>query len=91
MNLVVKEWSVISRRPGVVIVSETAGVAATTQNDALLVSPLDVEGTARAMEIALDMPIVQRNERLGRLQKGVRAWTAADWLSAQLVELDITS
>jgi trehalose 6-phosphate synthase len=89
MNLVVKEWSVVSRRPGVVIISETAGVAATTKGDALLVSPLDVEGTARAMEAALDMPIAERNERLTRLREGVYFWSAADWLSAQLKELGV--
>src|SRR5262249_54503664 len=39
MNLVVKEWAVVSRRPGVAIVSETAGVAWETGGEALLVSP----------------------------------------------------
>lgn len=89
MNLVMKEWSVISQRPGVAIVSETAGVAATTQHDALLVSPLDIEGTAGALETALDMPAAQRRERLERLRAGVESWRAADWLSAQLSELEI--
>src|SRR5207302_1632781 len=55
MNLVVKEWAVVSRRPGVAVISETAGVAAITADSALLVSPLDIEGTARAMERALSM------------------------------------
>jgi trehalose-6-phosphate synthase len=30
MNLVVKEWAVVSQRPGVAVISETAGVAAIT-------------------------------------------------------------
>jgi trehalose 6-phosphate synthase len=89
MNLVVKEWAVMSQRPGTVIISETAGVAATTHDDALLVCPLDVEGTARAMETALDMPVVERNKRLTRLREGVNSWSAANWLSAQLEELGI--
>ena len=91
MNLVVKEWSIVSRRPGVAVISETAGVAATMQNDALLVSPLDVEGTARAIEFALEMPLAKRSERLIQLRDGVHSWSAANWLSAQLAELNITT
>lgn len=87
MNLVVKEWAVVSRRPGVVIVSETAGVAAATGDDALLVSPLDVEGTADAMATALEMPHRERAERLARIRAGVLGWTADRWLDAQLSEL----
>ena len=90
MNLVVKEWSVLSRRPGVAVISETAGVAAVTRNDALLVCPLDVEGTARAVEAALGMPKAERYERLSRLRRSVYEWNAAHWLSAQLAELKIT-
>lgn len=84
MNLVVKEWAVVSRRPGVVIVSETAGVAGETAGGALLISPLDVEGTARAMEQGIDMAAAEREERLGKIRSRVQEWTAASWLSAQL-------
>ncbi|HMJ05383.1 MAG TPA: trehalose-6-phosphate synthase [Chthoniobacterales bacterium] len=87
MNLVVKEWAIVSRRPGVVVISETAGVAATTGDNALLVSPLDIEGTARALEQALDMPDEERSARLEGLRESVHSWDAAAWLSAQLVEL----
>ncbi len=90
MNLVVKEWAVISQRPGVAVISETSGVASLTGNDALLVSPLDVEGTARAIETALDMPFAERRERVSRLRESVYEWTAAHWLSAQLAELHVT-
>jgi trehalose 6-phosphate synthase len=89
MNLVVKEWAVVSQRPGVAIISETAGVAATTGDNALLVSPLDIEGTARAMERALDMPDEERGRRLAKLRESVLSWNASDWLSAQLEELGV--
>ena len=49
MNLVAKEWAVVADEPGVLIVSETAGVAGEAAECALLISPLDVEGTAQAM------------------------------------------
>lgn len=87
MNLVVKEWAVISRRPGVVIVSETAGVSYETTDSALTICPLDVEGTAQAMADALDMPTPDRTTRLNRIRTRVHHWTAAHWLNAQLDEL----
>ncbi len=56
MNLVAKEWAVVSQRPGVLILSETAGVVEEASDSALLVSPLDVEGTAKVMAEALEIP-----------------------------------
>lgn len=87
MNLVVKEWAAVSRRPGVVIVSETAGVAHETTDCALPICPLDIEGTARAMAEALDMPREERAARVARLRTRVLDWTAERWLAAQLSEL----
>jgi trehalose 6-phosphate synthase len=89
MNLVAKEWAVVSERPGVLVVSETAGVAAEAADCGLLITPLDVEGTAQAMACALDMPRDQRAERLGRLRDRVLGWTARDWLGAQLDDLKV--
>jgi len=89
MNLVVKEWAIVSQGPGVAIISETAGVAATTAENALLVCPLDIEGTARAFETALDMPAEERRARLARLRDNVYSWNAAQWLAAQMTELGL--
>jgi trehalose 6-phosphate synthase len=90
MNLVVKEWAIVSQRPGVAIVSETAGVASVTGDSALLVCPLDIEGTARAMDEALDMPQPDRWKRLQRLRQSVYEWDAAQWLRAQLEALGVS-
>ena len=89
MNLVAKEWAVVAREPGVLIVSETAGVAADAADSALLISPLDVEGTARAMADALDMPLADRRSRHARFLKRVTDWSARDWLNAQLTDLGV--
>jgi trehalose 6-phosphate synthase len=89
MNLVAKEWAIVARRPGVLIVSETAGVAEEAADSALLVSPLDVEGTARAMAEALDMSDAERAARLARFRDHVTRWTAAHWLAAQLTDLGL--
>ncbi len=84
MNLVVKEWAVVSNRPGVVILSETCGVASEMGTEALMVSPLDIEGTAQALAQAIAMPDEERWARLVRIRAKVHSWTAAHWLSAQL-------
>jgi trehalose-6-phosphate synthase len=88
MNLVVKEWAIASVRPGVLVASDRMGVAAEAEASALLVDPTDVAGTARALAKALAMPKSQRQLRLHRLRKRVEAWTAHDWLLAQLRDLD---
>lgn len=87
MNLAVKEWAIVSRRPGAAIISETAGVATQTGDDALLVSPLDVEGTALALAAAIEMSSDERAARLARIRDGVLHWTAENWLAAQIDEL----
>jgi trehalose 6-phosphate synthase len=91
MNLVAKEWAVVARpeRPGVLVVSETAGVAAEAAESALLISPLDVEGTARAMIDALDMPVSERKRRHAVFLQRVQNWSARDWLNAQLADLGV--
>jgi trehalose 6-phosphate synthase len=89
MNLVAKEWAVVAEEPGVLIVSETAGVAADAADSALLISPLDVEGTAQAMAQAFDMPLAERRARHTRFLKRVTQWSAHDWLNAQLVDLGV--
>jgi trehalose 6-phosphate synthase len=89
MNLVVKEWAIVSRRPGVAVISETAGVATSAGEHALLVSPLDIEGTALAMKQALEMSTEERSARLTGLRESVHSWNAAAWLTAQLTELGV--
>jgi len=89
MNLVAKEWAVVARQPGVLIVSETAGVAHEATDTALRISPLDVEGTARAMADALDMPFAERRRRHIEFLDRVTRWSARDWLNAQLADLGV--
>ncbi len=91
MNLVAKEWAVVSRRPGVLVLSRTTGVAAEATDSALLISPLDIEGTADALETALMMPTDYRSARLSRFRAHFLDWTAADWLGAQLADLGTDS
>jgi trehalose-6-phosphate synthase len=48
-----------------------------------------VEGTARALAEALDMPAAERRERFTQFHTRVQAWTARDWLNAQLADLGL--
>jgi trehalose 6-phosphate synthase len=89
MNLVAKEWAVLSRKPGVLVVSETAGVASEVENSAVLVSPLDVEGMAQAMARSLTMSEEERGVRLEQIRSTFAKWTARDWLGGQLTELGL--
>ncbi len=91
MNLVAKEWAIVSERPGVLVVSETAGVVAEATDSALVVTPLDVEGTAQALAAALEMPDAERLRRLALFRSRIARWTARDWLEAQLVDLGLES
>ena len=90
MNLVAKEWAAVSRRPGVLVLSETAGAAEEAAGSALLVSPLDIEGTAHALAEGLDMTEAERAGRLSRFRDRVYQWTARDWLASQLRDLGLT-
>ena len=64
MNLVAKEYVAAQdpEEPGVLILSEFAG-AAQELTAALLVNPYDEAGMARAMDLALSMPVEERRER----------------------------
>jgi trehalose 6-phosphate synthase len=89
MNLVVKEWAMVAQKAGVLLVSETAGVAAETGDNATYICPLDIEGTADALAEALHMPETVRTARLERFRAAIGKWTARDWLNAQLGELGL--
>ena len=75
--------NVTARRPGVLVLSETTGVAAEAEDSALLVSPLDIEGTTQALARGLDLARPARARLLAPFRERIQRWTAQDWLSAQ--------
>ena len=87
MNLVAKEAVVVNDRPGVLVLSETAGAFDQMADGVLSVAPADVVGTADAMRTALEMPVAEREARLARLRAGVEAEDITWWLSRQLADL----
>ena len=84
MNLVAKEGPIVNSRDGVLVLSERTGAFQQLEPGVLVVSPLDVYGTAEAMHQALTMPPEERRERADRLRSLVEQHDVIDWLQQQL-------
>jgi trehalose 6-phosphate synthase len=88
LNLVAKEAPLINERDGVLILSENAGAHEELAEWALTVNPFDVHGQAEAIRAALEMAREERRERLDGLRAQVREHDLAEWVEAQLADLD---
>jgi trehalose 6-phosphate synthase len=84
MNLVAKEGPIVNRRDGVLVLSERTGAYQQLEPGVLVVSPLDVYGTAEALHEALTMSIEQRREKAERLRSLIEGHDIVDWLNQQL-------
>ncbi len=87
MNLVAKEGALINERNGVMIISEGVGAASQLGDDALVIAPADVEGTADAIYRALTMPLAERRRRSEGLRRAVEADDVAMWFRRQITDL----
>jgi trehalose 6-phosphate synthase len=90
MNLVAKEGPMLNERDGVLILSETAGAFPELGQHAIPVNPFDVDGTAHAIGLALDLDPVDRRGRLRGLRAAVARNPIGRWVDAQLADLDGT-
>ena len=87
MNLVAKEFVVAQdpADPGVLVLSRFAG-AAEQMKDALLVNPYDTRGTADSIQLALQMPLIDRQRRHQSLLEGIKKedvhWWRKSFLNA---------
>jgi trehalose 6-phosphate synthase len=88
MNLVAKEMPVLSENGCAVVLSTEAGAADEFGEDALLVNPFDVSGTAEALHTALTMSDAERLARTERLAAVSTRLPPAQWLSDQVADLD---
>ncbi len=80
MNLVAKEGPTVNNRNGVLILSETVGACVQLGENALTVSPADLEGTTQALYTALTMPPDERKKRATALKKSIEEADITDWL-----------
>ncbi|WP_338671972.1 trehalose-6-phosphate synthase [Streptomyces sp. SCSIO 30461] len=88
MNLVAKEVPVVSDTGCALVLSREAGAWAELRDDALVVNPFDVTGTADALHRALTMPDEERAERGKRLAAAATALPPQQWFLDQLAELE---
>jgi len=88
MNLVAREGPCLNRRGGVLVLSRNAGASVELAPASLLVNPVDVDQTARAISDALDMPEEERQERARKLRRLARGRSPGKWLDAQLRDLE---
>jgi trehalose 6-phosphate synthase len=88
MNLVAKEF-VAARddEQGVLVLSELTG-AAQELKDALIISPYDVEGFARAIRLAIAMPPEEQASRMASLRRIVAGRDVFAWASDILGNLE---
>jgi trehalose 6-phosphate synthase len=87
MNLVAKEAPIVSTRNAVLILSEGAGAFEQLQDGVLPVTPTDIEGTVKALEMALAMPDADRARRAALLRFEVEQNDISTWLYQQLSDL----
>ncbi|MFC7306405.1 trehalose-6-phosphate synthase [Streptomyces monticola] len=88
MNLVAKEVPVVSDEGCALVLSREAGAYEELGEDAVVVNPYDVTGTAAALHTALCMPQDERAERTKRLAAAATALPPEQWFLEQLRALD---
>lgn len=88
MNLVAKEVPVVSDEGCVLVLSREAGAYEELGDDAIVVNPYDVIGTADALHEALTMAPGERAERTKRLAAAATALPPAQWFLDQLAALE---
>ncbi|MFJ3642685.1 trehalose-6-phosphate synthase [Streptomyces sp. NPDC090108] len=87
MNLVAKEVPVVSDEGCALVLSREAGAYEELGDDAVVVNPYDITGTAEALHEALAMPAGERAERSKRLAAAGTALPPARWFLDQLEAL----
>ncbi|MFJ7238617.1 trehalose-6-phosphate synthase [Streptomyces olivaceus] len=87
MNLVAKEVPVVSDAGCALVLSREAGAYEELGEDAVVVNPYDVTGTAEALHEALGLPAGERAERSKRLAAAGTALPPARWFLDQLEAL----
>jgi len=82
MNLVAKEYVAAQNPadPGVLVLSKFAG-AAKELDTALLVNPHDIDGMARAIAMALSMPLAERRMRYAAMMDKLRDHGIQQWFT----------
>jgi trehalose-6-phosphate synthase len=87
MNLVAKEFLAARRdERGVLILSQFTG-AARELRDALLINPYDIDQTAEAIRVALEMEPEEKQMRVHQMRKIIREHNIYRWAGGLVTEL----
>ena len=87
MNLVAKEFlAARDDERGVLILSQFTG-AARELRDALLVNPYDIDQTAEAIRVALEMEPEEKQMRIHRMRRAIREHNIYRWAADLITEL----
>lgn len=85
MNLVAKEYCASQgKKPGVLVLSEFAGAAASLQKGAIMVNPYDIEGVARAIIKSYHMPQQEKQNRMKKMQRAIQKRDIFYWADRYL-------
>jgi trehalose 6-phosphate synthase len=87
MNLVAREGPVLNGRNGILVLSRNAGAWEELGAAALGINPFDVDGTAEAIEAALDLPDDERAWMSRGVRRLARGRPPASWLDRQIKDL----
>jgi trehalose 6-phosphate synthase len=87
MNLVVKEGALVNRRPGVILLSRTAGAYEQMRDHVIGVPPMDVQATAEALFQAIQTPRAEREEHAAALKELLHDENSKLWLDTQISDL----
>lgn len=88
MNLVAKEYVACQQDdPGVLVLSEFAG-AAQELFQAVQVNPYDIGASADALQLALNMPLEERANRMEPMKDRVFEYNADFWASTYISDLE---
>jgi trehalose 6-phosphate synthase len=88
LNLVAKEAPLLNERDGVVVLSENTGAHEELGEWVVSVNPFDVAAQAEALHDALTMAPAERGRRLDAIRAHVQEHDVAEWIEAQLADLD---
>lgn len=92
LNLVAKEFiAAQAEAPGVLVLSDTAGVATELGDDALTVTPLDTGSFAETLRQAIEMLPRERRQRMDVLGQTVNAGHSDDWIALLFDPLAVRS
>ncbi|MCB0015739.1 MAG: trehalose-6-phosphate synthase, partial [Anaerolineales bacterium] len=79
-----KEGPLVNQRHGQLVLSERTGAREQLESAAIVIAPCDIHATAKAMQEALAMAPLLRQERATALRQLIEQHDVAWWLRQQI-------